>query len=155
MCSYHFIYSFLLCSLFISYLYFLLLIALYEQNAETASFLAFLTLIIGPNAYRKLTALVESEDPKEYVLDEVIGMGISLTGVYIFYSIIGGFEFNINFLTNVDILFILTFIIFRFFDISIYVFFSSPAFVFSISIGVLGSRLEVSASIYVGFAPSA
>ena len=58
------------------------------------------------------------EDPKEYVLDEVIGMGISLTGVYIFYSVIGGFEFNINFLTNIDILFILTFIIFRFFDIS-------------------------------------
>jgi phosphatidylglycerophosphatase A len=31
-----------------------LLIALYEQNAETASFLAFFTLIIGPRAYKRL-----------------------------------------------------------------------------------------------------
>ena len=46
-----------------------LLIALYEQNAETASFLAFFTLIIGSHVYRKLIAVVDSEDPKEYVLD--------------------------------------------------------------------------------------
>jgi phosphatidylglycerophosphatase A len=45
-------------------------------------------------------------------------MGISLSGVYIFYSIVGGFEFNINFLSDIDALFILTFICFRFFDIS-------------------------------------
>ena len=95
-----------------------LLIALYEQNAATASFLAFFTLIIGPRAYRRLINNSTSEDPKEYVLDEVIGMGISLSGVYIFYSIVGGFKFNINFLSDIDTLFILTFIIFRFFDIS-------------------------------------
>ena len=95
-----------------------LLIALYEQNAETASFLAFFTLIIGPRAYKRLIDNSEQEDPKEYVLDEVIGMGISLSGVYIFYSIVGGFEFNINFLSDIDALFILTFICFRFFDIS-------------------------------------
>ncbi len=89
-----------------------LLIALYEQNAETASFLAFFTLIIGPGAYRKLTALVESEDPKEYVLDEVIGMGIAISGVYIFTSIFDQLSFNL-----IE-LFILTFIVFRFFDIS-------------------------------------
>ena len=64
-----------------------LLIALYKQNAEIASFLAFFSLIIGSGAYRKLTALVESEDPKEYVLDEVIGMGIAISGFYIFTSI--------------------------------------------------------------------
>ena len=96
----------------------ILLIALYDQSAETVSFIVFLTLILGPRAYERLVNNSKMEDPKEYVLDEVIGMGISLTGVYIFYSIIGGFEFNINFLTNIDILFILTFIIFRFFDIS-------------------------------------
>ncbi|GIR19435.1 MAG: hypothetical protein CM15mP33_09570 [Candidatus Neomarinimicrobiota bacterium] len=72
-----------------------LLIALYEQNAETASFLAFFTLIIGSGAYRKLTALVESEDPKEYVLDEVIGMGIAISGVYIFTSIFDQLSFNL------------------------------------------------------------
>ena len=96
-----------------------LLIALYEQNAETASFLAFFTLIIGPNTYRKLIALVQSEDPKEYVLDEVIGMGIAISGVYIFTRIFEQFSFNfIESLSATDELFILTFILFRFFDIS-------------------------------------
>jgi len=96
-----------------------LLIALYEQNAETASFLAFFTLIIGPNAYTKLSALVESEDPKEYVLDEVIGMGIAISGVYIFTSILDQLSFNlIETLSATSELFILTFIVFRFFDIS-------------------------------------
>ena len=96
-----------------------LLIALYEQNAETASFLAFFTLIIGPGAYRKLTALVESEDPKEYVLDEVVGMGIAISGVYIFTSIFDQFSFDfIEYLSAASELFILTFIVFRFFDIS-------------------------------------
>ncbi len=96
-----------------------LLIALYEQNAETASFLAFFTLIIGPNAYIKLTTLVESEDPKEYVLDEVVGMGIAISGVYIFTSIFEQFSFNfIETLSATSELFILTFIVFRFFDIS-------------------------------------
>lgn len=95
-----------------------LLIALYEQNAESASFLAFFTLIIAPKAYQKLTVESKNEDPKEYVLDEVIGMGIALTGVYVFYSIAGEFYFNINFFSDIDVLFILTFVIFRFFDIS-------------------------------------
>ena len=96
-----------------------LFIALYEQNAETASFLAFLSLIIGPNAYRKLIALFDSEDPKEYVLDEVIGMGISISGVYIFTRIFNQFSFNfIESISAVGELFILTFILFRFFDIS-------------------------------------
>tara|TARA_B100000579_G_scaffold335172_1_gene285818 strand:- start:374 stop:898 length:525 start_codon:yes stop_codon:yes gene_type:complete len=96
-----------------------LLIALYEQNAETASFLAFFTLIIGPNAYRKLTVLVDSEDPKEYVLDEVVGMGIAISGVYIFTKLFDQFSFNfIEPLSSTDELFIFTFVVFRFFDIS-------------------------------------
>ena len=61
-----------------------LLIALYEQNAVSASFLAFFTLIIAPKAYKKLRKNLEIEDPKEFVLDEVIGMGIAISGVYIF-----------------------------------------------------------------------
>ncbi len=97
---------------------FVLLIALYEQSVETASFLAFFTFIIGPRAYRKLTNETKSEDPKEYVLDEVIGMGIALTGVYIFYNFFGEFQFNIKFFSDIDVLFIFTFLIFRIFDIS-------------------------------------
>ena len=91
-----------------------LIIALYEQNAFTVSFLAFFSLIIGPLAYKRLMLDQESladiksffmhsvpysrfikEDPKEFVLDEVIGMGIAISGVYIFSTVIDGFSFNI------------------------------------------------------------
>ena len=99
-----------------------LLIALYENNAGTASILAFLSLIIGPKAYKKLVSLVDTEDPKEFVLDEVIGMGIAISGVYIFSRVINEFSFNIlsdyTSLSDIGNLFILTFIVFRFFDIS-------------------------------------
>ena len=99
-----------------------LLIALYENNAGTASFLAFLSLIVGPGAYKKLVSLVDTEDPKEFVLDEVIGMGIAISGVYIFSRAIDGFSLNIlsdyTSLSDTSNLFILTFILFRFFDIS-------------------------------------
>ena len=91
-----------------------LLIALYENNAGTASFLAFLSLIIGPKAYKKLVSVVDSEDPKEFVLDEVIGMGIAISGVYIFSRLINEFSFNIfsdyTSLSDIGNLFILTFI---------------------------------------------
>ena len=82
-----------------------LIIALYEQNAETASFLAFLSLIIGPNAYRKLIALFDSEDPKEYVLDEVIGYLIIIASL----SLI---QFSME-----NNIWILSFILFRIFDV--------------------------------------
>ena len=96
-----------------------LLIALYEQNAVTASFLAFFTLIIAPKAYKKLSKNSEIEDPKEFVLDEVIGMGIAISGVYILSNSFKNFSLNIaKGLSDVDTLFILTFLIFRFFDIS-------------------------------------
>tara|TARA_S200000501_G_C20838804_1_gene750632 strand:+ start:1235 stop:1753 length:519 start_codon:yes stop_codon:yes gene_type:complete len=97
---------------------FVLLIAMYEQNVEIVSFLSFLSLIVGPIAYRKLVNESISEDPKEYVLDEVIGMGIALSGVYIFYNSIERIEFNIKYFSDIDVLFILTFILFRLFDIS-------------------------------------
>ena len=42
-----------------------LIIALYEQNAETASFLAFLSLIVGPNAYSCL--LYTSPSPRDAI----------------------------------------------------------------------------------------
>ena len=119
----------------------ILIIALYEQNAFTVSFLAFFSLIIGPLAYKRLMLDQESladiksffihwvpssrfikEDPKEFVLDEVIGMGIAISGVYIFSTVIDRFSFNIlshyTSLSDTSNLFILTFILFRFFDIS-------------------------------------
>ena len=97
----------------------ILLIALYDQSAETVSFIVFLTLILGPRAYERLVNNSKMEDPKEYVLDEVIGMGIAISGVYIFSSIFNQFSFDlIKNLSAIDELFIITFIVFRFFDIS-------------------------------------
>ena len=92
-----------------------LLIALYEKNVVTVTFLTFITLIIGQGSYNKLSYESNSEDPKEYVLDEVIGMGIALNGVF---NIVVRFDFYNNLINNIDMIFILTFIIFRFFDIS-------------------------------------
>ena len=76
-------------------------------------------MCIRDRAYRKLTSLVESEDPKEYVLDEIIGMGIAISGVYIITRIFEQLTVNlIESLSPIDELFILTFFVFRFFDIS-------------------------------------
>ena len=96
----------------------ILLIALAENSAETASFIAFFSLIIAPRAYKKLVNELQNEDPKEFVLDEVIGMGIALGLVNAFIYF---FSNNANFDTqffNKNNIFIITFIIFRFFDIS-------------------------------------
>ena len=62
----------------------ILLIALAERSAETASFIAFFSLTIAPRAYKKLVKELNVEDPKEFVLDEIIGMGMSLGLVNIF-----------------------------------------------------------------------
>ena len=46
---------------------------------------------------------------------KLIGMGIALNGVF---NIVVRFDFYNNLINNIDMIFILTFIIFRFFDIS-------------------------------------
>ena len=71
-------------------------------------------LILAPWAEKKYGG-----DPGIYVLDEVIGMGIAISGVYIYTRIFDQFSFNfIESISAVGELFILTFVFFRFFDIS-------------------------------------
>jgi len=98
----------------------ILLIALAERSAETASFIAFFSLTIAPRAYKKLVKELNVEDPKEFVLDEIIGMGMSLglVNIFIYFFISNTDEFSTMEIFNRNNLFIITFIVFRFFDIS-------------------------------------
>ncbi len=67
----------------------------------------------------KSLSYFESKDPKEIVIDEVSGMAFSLMIVGIFSDIFGEFKFILpEYLSNRDLMFIITFVIFRMFDIS-------------------------------------
>ena len=67
----------------------------------------------------KSLSYFESKDPKEIVIDEVSGMAFSLMIVGIFSDIFGQFKFVLpEYLSNRDLMFIITFVIFRMFDIS-------------------------------------
>ena len=82
-------------------------------------FFTIITLISGPSIYKKSLPLFNSKDPKEFVLDEIIGMALALMMVYMFSDIFGSFAFNLpSYLSNQEILFLMTFILFRIFDIS-------------------------------------
>jgi len=63
--------------------------------------------------------LFSSKDPKEFVLDEVLGMACALIVVHVFSDIFGDFAFNLpDYINNTELLFFITFILFRIFDIS-------------------------------------
>ena len=67
----------------------------------------------------KSLSYFKSKDPKEIVIDEVSGMAFSLMIVGIFSDIFGQFKFVLpEYLSNRDLMFIITFVIFRMFDIS-------------------------------------
>ena len=67
----------------------------------------------------KSLSYFKSKDPKEIVIDEVSGMAFSLMIVGIFSDIFGEFKFILpEYLSNRDLMFIITFVIFRMFDIS-------------------------------------
>ena len=82
-------------------------------------FFTIITLISAPSIYKKSLPLFNSKDPKEFVLDEIIGMTLALMMVYMFSDIFGGFAFNLpSYISNQEILFLMTFTLFRIFDIS-------------------------------------
>ena len=67
----------------------------------------------------KSLSYFKSKDPKEIVIDEVSGMAFSFMIVGIFSDIFGQFKFVLpEYLSNRDLMFIITFVIFRMFDIS-------------------------------------
>ena len=69
--------------------------------------------------YEKSLPFFDSKDPKEFVLDEIAGMSFAIIIVGLFSSFFGGFSFDFpNYINNQELLFVLTFVLFRIFDIS-------------------------------------
>ena len=61
----------------------------------------------------------DSKDPKEFVLDEIAGMSVAIMIVGLFSWFFGGVSFDLpNYINNQELLFVLTFVLFRIFDIS-------------------------------------
>ena len=82
-------------------------------------FFGFIMLFFAPTVYENSLPLFKSKDPKEFVLDEVMGMALALMIVHMFSDIFGGFTFNLpDYINNQELLFFITFILFRIFDIS-------------------------------------
>lgn len=100
-------------------LFVLLLTILSKDPSNTLIFFSFITLLFGSAIYKKSLPLFNSKDPKEFVLDEVLGMALALMIVNIFSYIFGGFTFNLpDYINNQELLFFMTFVVFRIFDIS-------------------------------------
>ena len=100
-------------------LFVLILTILSNNPSNMLIFFTVITLISGPSIYKKSLPLFNSKDPKEFVLDEIIGMTLALMMVYMFSDIFGGFAFNLpSYISNQEILFLMTFTLFRIFDIS-------------------------------------
>ena len=100
-------------------LFVLILAILSNDPFNILVFFTIITLISGPSIYKKSLPLFNSKDPKEFVLDEIIGMTLALMMVYMFSDIFGGFAFNLpSYISNQEILFLMTFTLFRIFDIS-------------------------------------
>jgi phosphatidylglycerophosphatase A len=79
-------------------LFVLIVTILSKDPSNTLLFFISITLLFTPAIYKKSLPLFSSKDPKEFVLDEVIGMALAIN--------------------NQELLFFTTFIVFRIFDIS-------------------------------------
>ena len=100
-------------------LFVLMLAMITKDPANILIFLTVITLISAPSIYKKSLSFFNSKDPKEFVLDEVIGMALALIVVHVYSDIFGSFTLDLpNFINNQEFLFFLTFILFRIFDIS-------------------------------------
>ena len=97
-----------------------LLAAIFAKDpSDILLIFGFVMMFYAPTIYNRSLYLFKSEDPKEFVLDEVIGMALALIVVDFFSDIFGGFDFNLpDYINNKELLFVMTFILFRIFDIS-------------------------------------
>ena len=97
-----------------------LLAAIFAKDpSDILLFFGFVMMFFAPTIYNRSLYLFKSEDPKEFVLDEVIGMALALMIVDIFSDIFGGFDISyLSYTGNKELLFVITFILFRIFDIS-------------------------------------
>ena len=90
-----------------------------KNPSDPSIFFGFIMMFFAPTIYENSLSFFTSKDPKEFVLDEVIGMALALIIVDVFSNIFGGFAFNLpDYINNKELLFIITFILFRIFDIS-------------------------------------
>lgn len=85
--------------------------------------IAFYTYMISFLSFgylsEKSLPFFDSKDPKEFVLDEIAGMSVAIMIVGLFSWFFGGFSFDLpDYINNQELLFVLTFVLFRIFDIS-------------------------------------
>ncbi|MEC8946378.1 MAG: phosphatidylglycerophosphatase A [Candidatus Neomarinimicrobiota bacterium] len=106
-------------------LFVLFLVIIFEDSSinaisgEIALYTYIMSFFSFGYLYKKSLSFFDSKDPKEFVLDEIAGMSFAIMIVGLFSSFFGGFSFDLpNYINNQELLFVLTFVLFRIFDIS-------------------------------------
>ena len=106
-------------------LFVLFLVIIFEDSStnaisgEIALYTYIMSFFSFGYLYKKSLPFFDSKDPKEFVLDEIAGMSFAIMIVGLFSWFFGGFSFNLpNYINNQELLFVLTFVLFRIFDIS-------------------------------------
>ena len=106
-------------------LFVLFLVIIFEDSStnaisgEIALYIYMMSFFSFGYLYEKSLPFFDSKDPKEFVLDEIAGMSFAIMIVGLFSSFFGGFSFDLpNYINNQELLFVLTFVLFRIFDIS-------------------------------------
>ena len=106
-------------------LFILFLVIIFEDSStnalsgEIALYTYMMSFFSFGYLYEKSLPFFDSKDPKEFVLDEIAGMSFAIMIVGIFSWFFGGFSFDLpNYINNQELLFVLTFVLFRIFDIS-------------------------------------
>ena len=106
-------------------LFILFLVIIFEDpstnalSGEIALYTYMMSFFSFGYLYEQSLPFFNSKDPKEFVLDEIAGMSFAIMIVGIFSWFFGGFSFDLpNYINNQELLFVLTFVLFRIFDIS-------------------------------------
>lgn len=106
-------------------LFVLFLVIIFEDSSrnaisgEIALYIYIISFFSFGYLYEKSLPFFDSKDPKEFVLDEIAGMSFAIMIVGLFSWFFGGFSFDLpNYINDQELLFVLTFVLFRIFDIS-------------------------------------
>jgi phosphatidylglycerophosphatase A len=106
-------------------LFVLFLVIIFEDSStnafsgEIALYTYMMSFFSFGYLYEKSLPFFDSKDPKEFVLDEIAGMSVAIMIVGLFSWFFGGFSFDLpDYINNQELLFVLTFVLFRIFDIS-------------------------------------
>ena len=106
-------------------LFVLFLVIIFEDSStnafsgEIALYTYMMSFFSFGYLYEKSLPFFDSKDPKEFVLDEIAGMSVAIMIVGLFSWFFGGVSFDLpNYINNQELLFVLTFVLFRIFAIS-------------------------------------